>query len=53
MDALSSGDAAMRLEWNCILGGEVDRDDGAVAGIDMGAPRNAALVAGLDLDNYA
>ena len=23
MDALSSGDAAMRLEWNCILGGEV------------------------------
>lgn len=40
----------MRHELSCILGGEVDRDDGAVAGIDAGAPRKAGLVAGLDLD---
>jgi len=39
----------MRHELSCTLGGEVDRDDGVVAGIDAGAPRNSGLVAGLDL----
>ena len=46
--ALSSGHDAMRLEKNCILADEADRDDGGVAGIDVGAPRNAEL-AGLHL----
>ena len=48
--AQSSGDDAMRHELSYILGGEVGRDDGSVAGIGMGAPRIAGLVAGLDLD---
>lgn len=38
----------MRHELSYILGGEVGRDDGSVAGIGMGAPRIAGLVAGLD-----